>query len=366
MHTQSPMPPEVPNLAAQNQATLKAAVPPTSRTRTVALLLIAIVLIAVIAWLSRSRMNLDWHSLREQFYAVSWARVAIGIALIYVCFVLRAARWSVLLAPMRKTSTWQLLPSQVLGFTGVAIFGRVADLSRPYMIAHRTDTPVTTQIAIYSIERAFDLAAAATLFSLALAFAPASTPHHQAFARAGILSIVATLLLAATAITIRLAGDRLAHLIERLLSPLSAKFAAKASARVLDLQSGFGAISTFGEFAAAMSLSLIMWAGIAGCYLMGTTAFRATPELAGFSISATMLVMATGMGGSVVQLPVLGWFTQVALFATTMHALFGVPVENATACAALIFTMTNLSVIPGGLLVAQLQGTGLRGAINLQ
>ena len=352
---------------AQNETALKTATPTTgSKTRTVALLLLAFVLITVIAWLSRSRMHLDWHSLREQFYAVSWVRVAIGIALIYLCFVFRAARWSVLLAPMRKTSTWQLLPSQVLGFTGVAIFGRVADLSRPYMIARRTDTPVTTQIAIYSIERAFDLAAAATLFSLALAFAPASTPHHHAFARAGLLSIVATLFLAATAITIRLSGDRLARLIERLLSPLSAKLAAKASARVLDLQSGFGAISTIGEFASAMSLSLIMWTGIAGCYLMGATAFRATPELAGFSISATMLVMATGMGGSVVQLPVLGWFTQVALFAATMHALFGVPVETATACAALIFTMTNLSVIPGGLLMAHLQGTGVRGAIYLQ
>lgn len=364
------MPPEAPNQAALAAASpspsASATTPISSRTRTIVLFLLTIVLIAVMAWLSRDRMHLDWHSLRQQFYAVSWVRVAIGIALIYLCFVLRAARWSVLLAPMRKASTWQLLPAQVLGFTGVAIFGRVADLSRPYMIARRTDSPVTTQIAIYSIERAFDLAAAATLFSLALAFAPASTPHHQAFARAGVLSIVATLLLAATAISIRLAGERLARLIERLLSPLSAKLAAKASARVLDLQSGFGAISTFGEFAAAMSLSLIMWAGIAGCYLMGTTAFRATPELAGFSISSTMLIMATGMGGSVIQLPVLGWFTQVALFATAMHALFGVPVQTATACAALIFTMTNLSVIPGGLLMARLQGSGLRGAISLQ
>jgi len=355
------------SLDAQNETALKTATQTTgSGTRNAVLLLLTTVLIAALVWLFRGRMRLDWHSLREQFYAVSWVRVAIGIALIYLCFIFRAARWSVLLAPMRKTSTWQLLPPQVLGFTGVAIFGRVADLSRPYMIARRTDTPVTTQIAIYSIERAFDLAAAATLFSLALAFAPASTPHHHTFERAGLLSIVATLFLAAMAITIRLAGDRLARLIERLLSPLSVKLATKASARVLDLQSGFGAISTFGEFASAMSLSLIMWAGIAGCYRMGATAFRAPPELAGFSISATMLVMATGMGGSVVQLPVLGWFTQIALFATTMHALFGVPVETATACAALIFTMTNLSVIPGGLLMAQLQGTGLRGAISLQ
>ncbi|QMV17916.1 UPF0104 family protein [Granulicella sp. 5B5] len=340
--------------------------PRTGGLRNLTLALIALLAIAALAYALRSRLHIDWTSLLQQFHAVSWLRVGIGIVLIYLCFVLRAARWSVLLAPMRKASLRDLLPAQILGFTGVAIFGRVADLARPYMIARRTSTPVTTQIAIYSIERAFDLAAAATLFSLALAFAPRSTPHHDAFARAGILSLALTLALALIALSIRLAGHRLAQLIERLLQPVSASLASKLAARILDLQKGFGAISSFSEFALAMSLSLIMWAGIAGCYLMGATAFRATPQLANFSISATMLVMATGMGGSIVQLPILGWFTQVALFAATMHALFGVPLETATACAAMIFTMTNLSVIPGGLLTAQIEGIGLRETVVLR
>lgn len=349
-----------------NPASAPSPRPRSGQLRNILVTLIALFVIVAIAYSLRSRLHLDWSSLLQQFHAVSWLRVCIGIALIYLCFVLRAARWSVLLAPMRKTSLRDLLPAQILGFTGVAIFGRVADLARPYMIARRTSTPVTTQIAIYSIERAFDLAAAATLFSLALAFAPHSTPHHEAFARAGILSLALTLALALIALAIRLAGQPLAKFLGQLLQPVSASFAAKLAARVLDLQLGFGAISSVSEFAAAMSLSLLMWSGIAGCYLMGATAFRATPQLAGFTLSATMLVMATGMGGSVLQLPVLGWFTQVALFAATMHALFGVPLETATACAAMIFTMTNLSVIPGGLLVAQIEGIGLREAVILR
>ena len=350
------MSPEAPNLAA----------PARDSTRHTALVVIALLVLGALAWALHSRVHIGWQPLLQQFSAVSWLRVAIGIALIYLCFVLRAARWSVLLAPMRKASTWQLLPAQIIGFTGVAIFGRVADLARPYMIARSTDTPVTTQIAIYSMERAFDLAAAATLFSLALAFAPRSTPHHHTFVRAGALSLGLTLALAVVAVVIRLAGGQLARFTERLLHPLLPRLADKAAARVLDLQHGFGAISSFTEFAAAMSLSLLMWAGIAGCYLMGATAFRATPQLATFSLSATMLVMATGMGGSVVQLPVLGWFTQIALFAATLHALFHVPLQTATACATLIFSMTNLSVIPGGLLVAHLQQTSLRGLAKLK
>jgi uncharacterized protein (TIRG00374 family) len=328
--------------------------------RRTAILLLVLLAAAILLWLFRDRIQGSWHPLREQLRAVSWTRVALGVVIIYLCFVLRAARWSVLLSPMRKTSLWELLPVQFVGFAGIAIFGRVADLSRPYMTARRTQTAVTTQIAVYSMERTFDLAAAAILFSATLAFAPASMPHHQTFARAGVLSLAATSLLAAVAISIRVAGKRVAQLAERLLRPVAPKLASTVAARILDLQQGFGAITTFREFAAAMSLSLLMWMGIACCYLLGATAFRATPELAGFSFSATMLILATGIGGGIIQLPILGWFTQVALFATTMHTLFAVPIETATACATVIFCMTNLSVIPAGLFTAYLQGMNLR------
>lgn len=325
-----------------------------------------VALLALAFWLLRGRVPFHWASLADQLTHVTWWRVAVALVVIYVCYWLRAARWAVLLAPMRKSSAMELLPAQVIGFTAVAIFGRVADLARPYMIARRTQTAVTTQIAIYSIERAFDLGAAAILFSVALAFAPPSLPHHQLFVRAGFLSVALTLALAVVAAMIRFYGDRIAATTERLLHSVAPKLADAAAARVLDLQHGFGAISTLGEFVSAMSLSLLMWGGIASCYLFTATAFQSTPELAGFSFSATMLLLATGIGGGVVQLPVLGWFTQIALFATTLHALFGVPLETATACAAMVFTVMNLSIVPTGLAIAHLQGIGLRDAVRSQ
>ena len=334
--------------------------PAKNQTRRVALLLLFLLLAATAVWLTRLRIAASWHPLRAQLQAVSWARVLLAIVVIHLCYGLRAARWAVLLNPTRKTTPLQMLPAQIIGFTAVAIFGRVADLARPYMIARRTQTAVTTQIAVYTMERTFDLAAAATLFSAALAFAPSSMPHHEAFAHTGVLSLAATLVLAAAAISIRVAGARLAHLAERLLHPFAPKLAPALAARVLDLQQGFKAITTFGEFAAALSLSLLMWLGIASCYLLGATAFRATPQLANFSFSATMLILATGIGGGILQLPILGWFTQIALFAAAMHTLFAVPGETATACATVIFCVNNLTVVPIGLLTAYMQGISLR------
>ena len=327
-----------------------------------AYLLAVLLVLALCLWLGRGHAHFDWASLARQFRAVSWGRVALGVGCIYVGYGLRALRWSVLLTPVRKTPALQLLPAQLIGFTAVAIFGRAVDLARPYLIARRLHTPVATQVAVYSIERAFDLAAAAILFSVTLALSPRNMPHHEAFARAGALSLAATLLVVVVALVIRFAGDTLSRLNRRVLHPLSPRLAAAAATRVLDLRDGFRSISTLGEFLRALAISLILWAGIAGCYLFSATAFRASPRLAGFSIAATMLLLATSMGGSLLQLPVLGWFTQIAVLAAALHGFFAVPLETATACAAVIQVVTNLCVIPAGLIAARVQGVGVREA----
>lgn len=336
---------------------------PNAQRRNPAWLLLLLLALAAGLWLLRARIPFRWQSFTAQLHGLSWGRVAAALLVIHLCYWFRAARWSVLLAPVRKTSTLELLPAQIIGFAAVGIFGRVADFTRPYMIGRRTHTPIATQIAIYSIERAFDLAAAAILFSVALAFAPPTLPHHQAFAKAGLVSVALTLLLAAGALAVRFAGDRLARWTQRRLRPFAPTFADAAAARILDLQHGFGAISSLAEFAAALALSLLMWSAIASCYLLTASAFRDTPALAGFSFSATMLLLATGIGGGIIQLPIIGWFTQIALFAATLHALFAVPLETATACAILVFCVLNLTVVPTGLLLAHLQGIGLRDAV---
>ncbi|HEX4154932.1 MAG TPA: lysylphosphatidylglycerol synthase transmembrane domain-containing protein [Acidobacteriaceae bacterium] len=325
-------------------------------------LLPALLVALIVLFLWHKRSSFNWHALGTELRSVSISIVLLAIVVIYVCYWLRAMRWSVLLQSLRPASATQVFPAQAIGFTAVGLFGRVADLARPYIIARQLDTPVTTQLAVYSVERAFDLGAAAILFSATLAFGASGLPHHEAFTRAGILSIAATLLLAVFAIALRLRGHRVAALAGKLLHPLSPKLAAFAQARLLDLRSGFQTLATFGEFAAATALSLIMWAGIALAYLLCARAFRSVPSLAHFGIPATMLLMATGIGGSVFQLPVVGWFTQTAVLAAALHAFFNVPLEPATACGAIMVLVSYLAIIPAGLILARLRGLTLRGA----
>ena len=63
-------------------------------------------------------------------------------------------------------------------------------------------------------------------------------------------------------------------------------------------------------------------------------AFVASPPLATISFSKCVLLMVVSGGASVIQLPVLGWFSQIGIVAAAIAGFFGVPLEPATACAA--------------------------------
>jgi len=325
---------------------------------------VGLVLLVLLLWLVHAHTSFNWRSLGHQLRSVSPLLILAALACSYFGLWLRAWRWSVLLSPLHKTSTREMFPPQLIGFTIVGLFGRVADLARPYLIARRLKTSVATQLAVYSIERAFDLAAAAILFSATLAFAPRDMPHHEAFARAGAISLAATLFLAVFALALRFAGHHVATFATRLLRPLSETFAHAAAARILEFSHGLRIVSTVGEFLSALAISILMWLFIAATYLFCAHAFQAAPSLATLSFAATMLLLATSLGGSLLQLPILGWFTQTAVLAAALHGFFDVPLETASACGAVILLVSGLSVIPAGLLAAHLEGISLRDAAS--
>ncbi len=103
-----------------------------------------------------------------------------------------------------------------------------------------------------------------------------------------------------------------------------------------------------------------MWGMIGGAYLETVHAFVDTPELAGLTYSRTMLLMAASIGGSLLQLPIMGWFTQIAVTAAAMHEFYGAPIEVATACGAMLLVVTFLCIIPIGLVYARVEGVSLQ------
>jgi glycosyltransferase 2 family protein len=321
-----------------------------------------LLLLALIVYTHRDRIHFDWAVFFQQLRHISWAHIAVGIALIYSTYFLRAIRWSVFVRATKRVSPFAILGPQFIGFTAVCLFGRLADLIRPALIAKRLQLPVSTQIAVYTIERMFDLGAAAIIFSSALLFIPRDLPHHDIFIHTGEISLAGTAFLALFALTLRVAGGAVASATHRMLHPLSAPIADSAADKIRGFRDGLNAISSAQEFLITVLISLSMWGLIGFAYVQTLHAFVSTSELAIISFSSTMLLMGASLGGSLLQLPIIGWFTQIAITAAAMNQFYGAPIEAATACGALLLLVTWLSIIPAGLIAARLNHISLKSA----
>ena len=242
----------------------------------------------------------------------------------------------------------------------MALFGRLADLTRPYLVAKRVELPLSSQVAVYTIERMFDLGATAVIFSSALAFTPKGLPHHEVFVRAGILSMGLTLAIAVFAGVVRVAGTAVAAFARGTIGLLSKSAGDSIATKIVGFRDGLNALASARDFGVVVLLSLAMWLMIGCAYVQTVHAFVHTPELGSLTFSRTMLLMAASIGGSLLQLPIIGWFTQIAVTATAMHTFYGAPIEAATACGAMLLVVTFLCIIPAGFIYSQVEHVSLK------
>jgi hypothetical protein len=320
------------------------------------------ILLAVVVIANRGRIHFDWAAFWQQVRHIRWEHIGAGVGLIYATYWLRSARWSVFLSAQKKVAPFSLVVPQFIGFTAVALFGRIADVIRPALVARRLNLPVSTQFAVYTIERMFDLGAAAIIFSGALLFIPRDLPHHEIFVRTGLVSLAGTAFIAIFAVVLRVTGAAVAELVRRVLGGLSRPMADSVADKIQGFREGLNTISSGREFLVTALISLAMWALIGFAYVETLHAFVDTPELATIGFSRAMLLMGASVGGSLLQLPIIGWFTQIAVTATAMHEFYGAPIEAATACGALLLAVTFLSIIPAGLICARIGGVSLSAA----
>ena len=174
------------------------------------------------------------------------------------------------------------------------------------------------------------------------------------------MSLLVTLAIAVFAGVVRVAGGAVAGFARGVLRPLSQSVAESIASKVIGFRDGLNVISSKKDFGVVVLLSLLMWGMIGGAYQQALHSFTNTPELATLSFSRTMLLMAASIGGSLIQLPIIGWFTQIAVSAAAMHAFYGAPIEAATACAAVLLLVTWLCVIPPGLIYARVEHVSLK------
>ena len=339
-------------------------------------LVVLAALVGLFLW-GRQKFHFDFHVFREQIAQADWRKIVLGLLCIYFAFVFRSIRWARLLKHHKKVPALSLFGTQVMGFTAIALIGRVADPVRPYLVSKKTGLPLSSQFAVYIVERLFDMGSMALIFSVAMLWIPEAeivraTSHSKMvtsleqhstllatiFARYG--GLVLTLAGAVFLVAVRLWGAAIAVYFERAFGLISKKLGAAVGDKIRTFHSGLDTMRNFEEFAATTILSLGMWVVIAFAYFITCQAFSGSPELAAITPSKCVLLMIASGGASIFQLPVLGWFTQIGIVAATLTGLFGASPEAAMACATALLLVTFLGIIPVGLIWAQVDHISLR------
>jgi len=348
------------------------------RKHAVTTAVIVVILAALVYLQFRSWQRFDWAEFWRQTRGVSLWHIAAAVALIYLSYFLRAVRWAIFLQPTKSTSVARMLPAQFVGFASLGLFGRAGEFVRPYLIARKEELPVESQLAVWTVERAFDICSVLVLMFgfIFLTGGRVSCILFQAM-RQGLLS---------------LAGKAQHHagraalaacvlvLVFILLRRSSSTLALAFKHRLDAFKRGFNTIKDVRAFLLLALISLVMWFGIASAYIEvlhsypptqhsftlpdGSTELRtARPEQ--MKLEDILLLMGGSMLGSVVQLPGGVGGSQLAVIGVLSSSVFSVEPYNvsrelAVSCGMMLWLVCFMAVIPAGLIAARWERISLR------
>ncbi len=325
---------------------------------------VVFLILAVLVYLQYKHwQSFDWGTFWAQIHRIKKFHVLHAVALIYIAYLLRAIRWKIFLKPVRpKATVVEMLSPTLIGFTGLALLGRAGEFIRPYLIARRTDLPFSSQLAVWTVERIFDLGAFTLLMVLAI-FLPSALPaiphpeYYVRFREGGFFLIGVVLVMTVGAIVIRRSGNAVALWIEQRFAHLPANFGHKLAQKVREFGHGLDTIHGPISMLWLTLVSVGMWYIIALSYQEVTHSYGvAALEI---PVSQILILMGASMVGSMLQLPAVGGGSQMATIAA-LSSVFDVPPEVAASCGILLWLVTFAAVVPVGLALAHHERLSLR------
>jgi glycosyltransferase 2 family protein len=321
-------------------------------------------ILAILIYLQyRNWRTFHWGEFWSQTHRIRWRHVFHGVLLIYLGYVVRAIRWKIFLKPVRpRTKLRELVSPTLIGFTGLALLGRVGEFIRPYLIARRSGLSFSSQLAVWAVERIFDVGAFGVLMAIAIFLPTAlqSIPHpeyYNLFRKAGFLLIGFVLGMTAAAVVISRNGDAAARWVEQRFAHLSSNLGHRLGQKVREFGMGLNTIHGPMSLLWLSVASVGMWYMIALAYHEVTHAYQAAAL--DIPVSQLLILIFASMLGSMLQLPAVGGGSQIATI-TVLSSVFDAPPEMATSCGILLWLVTFAAVVPVGLVLAHRERLSLR------
>jgi uncharacterized protein (TIRG00374 family) len=325
----------------------------------VLLVLCLLVYLQIRAW-----KTFDWAMFWSRTEHVNWLYIFYGLALTYLAYVLRAVRWRIFLKPVRKTTTMRLVGPQFVGFAALALLGRAGEMIRPYIIAKKERLTFTSQVAVWGVERIFDMGAFAVMLALSFLSPDLRTLrfYHQLREASFLLMGLIVVLIIGMAI-VRRSGERVAQFFHDRFARVAPKLAHHLREKILSFSHGLETIQDMSSALQLVGVSFLMWVMIAFAYYSVTHAYSG--QLQALTMPKEIVLMGMSMLGSMLQLPAVGGGSQLATIGM-LSAGFGIEHELAVSCGMMLWAVTFMSVIPTGLAIARHEHVSIRAVAQAE
>jgi uncharacterized protein (TIRG00374 family) len=240
----------------------------------------------------------------------------------------------------------------------LALLGRPGEFIRPYMIARKERLSIRSQLAVLAVERIFDAVSAGVLIAAVLILSPdlRVLPYVAQFPKGIVILVSLATILALMLILLARHGQLLSHALQRVLSPVSTKFAQRASQHFRLFSSELKMIRDARSLAQIVILSIATWTLSGLSHLETMHAFAGARRI---TFGGAMLLLGFGILGSIVQLP--GGGSQQLIAVTVMVKMFGLGAELAMSCTILGWLTIFMAPVPAGLALLRYEGSTLRG-----
>ena len=333
----------------------------------------------------RAWKTFDWKLFWKNTEDVNWLYILYGFAFTYIAYALRAVRWRIFLKPVHKTTTARLLGPQFVGFAALALLGRAGEMIRPYIIAKKERLTFTSQMAVWGVERNFDMGAFAVMLAVSLFYPSVSSlsfypgrwePVHRRWLESlgvhhyfvpglrefAFLLIAFIVALVVAIVVVRRSGERVAGFLHDRFARFAPKLAHHVRDKVLSFSHGLETIQDVTSALQLTAVSVFMWVLIMFAYYAITHAY---PELQGMSLAREVVLMGSSMVGSMLQLPAVGGGSQLATIGM-LSGGFHVEHELAVSCGMMLWAITFMSVIPTGLAIARHEHVSIRAVAEAE
>lgn len=323
--------------------------------RNVALLGLTVVLVMVFL------RNADLHRVWAVMRTAHPALVAVGVACVFLSYVLRAVRWQVMLAPLGPTRFSVALRATTIGFAASFILpARAGEVLRPWLLARREGFDASAAFATIIVERMLDLVTVLSLLAVfLLAFDPGmSTLDPAVFAtvRAGGLAAAVA---AVAGLSVLFVFASRPALLERSVTAVTAWLPARlrnaVAGMAMAFANGLAVVRDPSRLAQALAWSLVLWLLIAAQTWIVSVALGVNMPISGALLMIALLVV-----GVAVPTPgAVGGFHEAYRIGAT--SFFGADNDHAVSAAIVLHAVGFVpTLVVGAVLMAQ-EGLSLSG-----